>query len=54
MKGGNCKKLTESVNEHIGSVVYTENTEEMFEQELVVDNTISVKNNGEWDGASSW
>lgn len=55
VKGGNCKKLTESVNKCLGQVVHTENTEEMFEQQLVVDNTISVQaNNGEWDGSSSW
>ncbi|KAL3779732.1 hypothetical protein ACHAWO_011589 [Cyclotella atomus] len=53
VKGASCEKLTENIHKALGSVTYSEKTEEYFEQELVVDNTINIKA-GEWDGSSSW
>lgn len=53
VKGASCEKLTENIHKALGSVTYSERTEEYFEQELVVDNTVNVKA-GEWDGSSSW
>ena len=55
VKGGNCEKITEAINKQLGSVVASQPTEEMFETEIVVDQTIQEKNSdGGWDGASSW
>ena len=54
MKGASCEKVTEAINKQLGNVVYTQPTEEMFEQELVLEQTVDQKLGGEWDGASSW
>jgi len=59
VKGGNCQKLTESINKNLGKVVDSSPTEEMFEQELVVDQIVQQKLGGEggvWDGSmeGSW
>ncbi|KAL7480909.1 hypothetical protein ACHAW6_006574 [Cyclotella cf. meneghiniana] len=54
VKGANCEKVTEAINKQLGNVVYTQPTEEMFEQELVLEQTVDQKLGGEWDGASSW
>ena len=57
VKGQSCEQVTEAINKQLGNVVDSSPTEEMYEQELVVDQTIQEKagdNNGGWDGASSW
>ena len=58
IKGNQCSKVTESINEALGKVISTQPTEEMYEQELVVDQTLtqSVDNGGgsDWEGSSSW
>ena len=57
IKGSDCIKLTEEVNAQLGEVISTQPTEEMFEQEITIDQTVSnVENTGnsDWDGASSW
>jgi len=54
VKGDNCEKITEAINKQLGSVVASQPTEEMFEQEIVIDQTIQEKADGGWDGASSW
>ena len=54
VKGASCEKVTEAINKQLGNVVYTQPTEEMFEQELVVEQTVDQKLGGEWDGTSSW
>jgi hypothetical protein len=58
VKGSDCVKLTESVNQELGEVIMSEPTEEMFEQKVQLDQTlINTQNNGSgesWDGASSW
>jgi hypothetical protein len=55
VKGANCQKITESINKQLGKVVHTEATEEMFEQELVVDVTVEQRLDGGWEGTpSSW
>eukprot|EP00986_Skeletonema_menzelii_P012779 scaffold7198_cov150-Skeletonema_menzelii.AAC.5 len=53
VKGDNCEKITEAINKQLGSVVASQPTEEMFEQEIVIDQTIQEKADGGWDGASS-
>lgn len=57
IKGNNCHQVTESINEALGEVVASQPTEEMYEQELVVDQTVQ-NTNGEtssgWEGSSTW
>jgi len=54
VKGENCEKITEAINNQLGNVVASQPTEEMYEQEVVIDQTIAEKADGGWDGASSW
>lgn len=64
IKGGECHKVTEKINESLGKVIATAPTEEMYEAELVVEETIKVQNGKEsgnsdavkegWEGSSSW
>eukprot|EP00538_Stauroneis_constricta_P014188 CAMPEP_0119560804 /NCGR_PEP_ID=MMETSP1352-20130426/15912_1 /TAXON_ID=265584 /ORGANISM="Stauroneis constricta, Strain CCMP1120" /LENGTH=123 /DNA_ID=CAMNT_0007608861 /DNA_START=51 /DNA_END=422 /DNA_ORIENTATION=- len=57
VKGGDCQKITESLNKMLGEVISSEPTEEMFEQKLVVDQTLTenVDNDSSgWDGQSTW
>lgn len=61
IKGGNCHKVTEEINQSLGKVVDSKPTEEMYEQEIVIEQTVSIQNEdgsgssgGGWDGASSW
>lgn len=56
IKGNNCHKVTEAINEALGKVIDTAPTEEMYEQALVVDQKISLTqgSNGDWEGSTSW
>lgn len=61
IKGGECHKVTEEINQSLGKVVASRPTEEMYEQEIVIEQTVQVKNNQDssaggsgWEGASSW
>uniref|UniRef100_A0A7R9WN70 Uncharacterized protein n=1 Tax=Craspedostauros australis TaxID=1486917 RepID=A0A7R9WN70_9STRA len=60
VKGGDCHKVTEKINNMLGKVVETKPTEEMYEQKLVVDQTLTESvdsnsdGNGGWDGQSTW
>eukprot|EP00573_Skeletonema_grethae_P001514 CAMPEP_0201686520 /NCGR_PEP_ID=MMETSP0578-20130828/940_1 /ASSEMBLY_ACC=CAM_ASM_000663 /TAXON_ID=267565 /ORGANISM="Skeletonema grethea, Strain CCMP 1804" /LENGTH=132 /DNA_ID=CAMNT_0048170587 /DNA_START=122 /DNA_END=517 /DNA_ORIENTATION=+ len=56
VKGENCEKITEAINNQLGNVVASQPTEEMFEQEVVIDQTIMEKDGGGggWEGSSSW
>ena len=61
VKGNNCHKVTEGINEMLGKVVASEPTEEAYEQELVIESTISEtvsdgssSNGDSWEGSSSW
>lgn len=57
VKGKNCQEVTASINEKLGKVVDMQPTEEMFEEEMVVDQKL-VQREGEggggWESASSW
>mmetsp|Transcript_2479 Transcript_2479/g.3633 ORF Transcript_2479/g.3633 Transcript_2479/m.3633 type:complete len:117 (+) Transcript_2479:110-460(+) len=58
IKGNNCHKVTDSVNEALGEVVASRPTEELYEQEIVVDNT-NYNTDGDskdssWSGGSTW
>jgi Protein of unknown function (DUF2997) len=56
VKGGNCHKVTEKINEQLGMVVNSAPTEEMYEQDLTVDQTLIQTEGASWDGStpSSW
>ncbi len=51
VKGGNCHKITEDINAALGVVISSSPTEEMFEQEVVVNQKITQS---DWEGSSSW
>jgi hypothetical protein len=54
VKGNNCHKVTEKINEMLGEVVATRPTEEMFEQEVSVSETLYNKDTSSgWEG-STW
>lgn len=53
VKGNNCHKVTEKINEKLGEVVASSPTEEMYEQEVVVNQKI-YQTNSDWEGSSSW
>ena len=53
VKGVNCNKLTEDINAVLGKVVASEPTEELFQQDLTLNNEIQVSD-GNWEGSSSW
>ena len=55
IKGGDCLSVTEKINEVLGEVVASRPTEEMYEQEIVTDQTLyQSTSESEWDGSSSW
>lgn len=57
IKGGDCHKVTEEINNSLGKVVHTKPTEELYEQEITIDQTVKVNNGvdgGGWEGSSSW
>ena len=63
VKGGNCHSVTEQINEALGHVYETAPTEEMYEQEIVIENTNTLTNSvsdesaassSSWEGKSSW
>lgn len=49
VKGANCETITEAINSKLGEVVASAPTEEMYEQEVKVDQTLYDS----WDGSSS-
>lgn len=54
VKGGNCQDITEAINKQLGNVVASQPTEEMFEEEVMLEQTLEQKDGGGWDGSSSW
>jgi len=59
VKGGECHKITEEINKNLGKVVASKPTEELYEQEVVINQTLKVGNNDSgsgsgWEGSSSW
>ncbi|KAL9181195.1 hypothetical protein ACHAXT_010000 [Thalassiosira profunda] len=53
VKGKNCEEVTEAINKQLGNVVDSQPTEEMFEEEVTIDQTLEQKDGG-WEGSSSW
>lgn len=55
VKGQNCEDITAAINEQLGNVVDSQPTEEMFETEVMVEQTLENKDGtGGWEGSSSW
>jgi len=54
VKGKNCQDVTAAINQQLGNVVDFQPTEEMYEEEVLVEQTLEQKEGGGWDGASSW
>jgi hypothetical protein len=53
VKGNNCHKVTEKINEALGKVVASSPTEEMFEEQVQVQQKI-YQSESDWEGSSSW
>lgn len=47
VKGENCAKVTETINSMLGKVISSEPTEEMYEQNIVQEQTV-------YDNESTW
>jgi hypothetical protein len=56
IKGNNCHKVTDQISSKLGEVVATSPTEEMYEQEVVLDQTVKqTEGTGDsFEGGSSW
>jgi len=55
VKGGECHKITEEINKNLGKVVASKPTEELYEQEITIAQTVQVNSNdGGWEGSSTW
>ena len=53
VKGNNCHKVTEKINEQLGKVVASSPTEEMFQEEVKLTQKI-YQAESDWEGSSSW
>ena len=56
IKGGHCQSVTDQINEQLGKVVKSVPTEEMYEQDVVIDQTLTQSDStGGWEGTpTSW
>lgn len=58
IRGNNCHSVTDKINEALGKVVSSEPTEELYEQEIVLEQTLEQSENtnsdGDWEGSTSW
>jgi hypothetical protein len=56
VKGNDCHKITDQISSKLGEVVATSPTEEMYEQEVVLDQTVKqTEGTGDsFEGGSSW
>jgi hypothetical protein len=59
VKGGECHKITAEINKNLGKVTASKPTEELYEQEVVINQTLKVgssdsKSGSGWEGSSSW
>jgi hypothetical protein len=51
IKGNNCHHVTEAINEKLGEVVASVPTAELYEQEVVLDQTLIQTTS---EGSNSW
>ncbi len=57
VKGESCLDITREINEKLGEVISTTPTEEMFEEEIKIDQTLTNTDGdsgASWEGSSSW
>jgi hypothetical protein len=54
IKGNNCHKVTDQISAKLGEVVATSPTEEMYEQEVVLEQTVKQTEGDSWEGGSTW
>eukprot|EP00548_Thalassiothrix_antarctica_P000418 CAMPEP_0194129392 /NCGR_PEP_ID=MMETSP0152-20130528/631_1 /TAXON_ID=1049557 /ORGANISM="Thalassiothrix antarctica, Strain L6-D1" /LENGTH=104 /DNA_ID=CAMNT_0038823571 /DNA_START=144 /DNA_END=458 /DNA_ORIENTATION=+ len=55
VKGGECHKVTNAINAKLGEVIATQPTEEFYEQEIFINNEVTIKQSGsDFDGSSEW
>ena len=59
VKGESCLEITKEINEKLGNVISTTPTEEMYEEEVKIDQTLYNSNTdgdsgASWEGSSSW
>lgn len=54
IKGNNCHKVTDQISSKLGEVVATSPTEEMYEQEVTLDQTVKQTEGDSFEGGSSW
>ena len=58
VKGEDCLEITKEINEKLGNVISTSPTEEMYEEEIKIDQTLYNSNTegdgASWEGSSSW
>mmetsp|Transcript_21486 Transcript_21486/g.38859 ORF Transcript_21486/g.38859 Transcript_21486/m.38859 type:complete len:128 (-) Transcript_21486:610-993(-) len=54
IKGASCHTVTDQINEALGEVVSTRPTEEMYEQEITLDNTIEITEGSSSSDGNTW
>lgn len=58
VQGKDCLEITKTINEKLGNVISTTPTEEMYQEEVKIDQTLYNSNTegggGDWEGSSSW
>lgn len=61
VKGEDCHSVTAEINKELGKVYETRPTEELYEEEIILENTNTVSNSisddsssSFWEGKSTW
>lgn len=58
VQGDQCLEVTREINEKLGNVISTTPTEEMYQEEVKLDQTLingNTEGSGDsWEGSSSW
>lgn len=60
VQGESCLEITKTINEKLGNVISTSPTEEMYQEEVKIDQTLYNSNTdgdgggASWEGSSSW
>jgi hypothetical protein len=56
IKGAGCHELTKKIHENLGKVISSEPTEEFWEEEIALKETLieTVGEGDQWEGKSSW
>ena len=58
VQGSDCLEITREINEKLGKVISSSPTEEMYQEEVKIDQTLTNTNGdsdgSSWEGSSSW